>query len=145
MKTARDFFTPEQQEDIRQAIMDAELDTSGEIRVHIENSCKGEVMDRALGIFKTLGMQDTKQRNGVLFYLALKNRKFAILGDQGIHKKVGDDFWDGIRQTMLIHFRNDEFTKGLCEGIRLAGEQLKHHFPYQRADVNELPDDISFE
>ncbi|MHC1707007.1 MAG: TPM domain-containing protein [Bacteroidales bacterium] len=144
MNTAKGFFSPEQREDILHAIMAAELDTSGEIRVHIEKECSGEVMDRALVIFHKLGMQKTELRNGILFYLAVNNRKFAVLGDKGIHEKVGDDFWEMIRQEMIDHFRKDEFSQGLSHGILMAGEQLKKYYPYKRNDVNELPDDISF-
>lgn len=144
MSTASSFFSPEQQDDIRQAIMSAELETSGEIRVHIENECSGEVMGRALTIFNRLGMQKTDLKNGVLFYLAVKNRKFAIIGDKGIHEKVGNDFWDSIKMEMIQHFRKDEFSQGLSHGILMAGEQLKKYFPRSKDDINELPDDISF-
>lgn len=143
-KSARFFFSKEEKEDIVQAVKNAELDTSGEIRVHIENKCKGEAKDRAALLFKKLGMQKTELRNGVLFYLALKNRKFAILGDGGINKLVPDNFWDDIRDTMLNYFREDNFAEGLAEGISMAGKQLKKHFPYQSDDINELPDEISF-
>ncbi len=143
-KPARLFFSKEEKEDIVQAVKNAELDTSGEIRVHIENKYKGDAKDGAAQIFKKLGMQKTELRNGVLFYLALGNRKFAILGDGGINKVVPDTFWDDIRDTMLNYFREDQFAEGLIEGITLAGQQLKNHFPYQSDDVNELPDDISF-
>jgi uncharacterized membrane protein len=143
-KSAHDFFTGEQKEDIRQAIMNAELDTSGEIKVHIENRCKGDVMDRAAYIFKLLGIHKTEQRNGVLFYLALENRKFAILGDKGIHTKVPEDFWDTIKQTLLNQFRDGRFTEGLVEGITMAGQKLKEHFPHMADDVNELGDDVTF-
>ncbi|MDP4281123.1 MAG: TPM domain-containing protein [Bacteroidota bacterium] len=141
---ARDFFSKEEQEDIKQSIMNAELDTSGEIRVHIENVCAGEVLDRAAYVFKKIGMSRTKLRNGVLIYLAIKNRKFAIIGDKGIHQKVPENFWDDIKQTMLNYFRQEEFCEGLCYAITATGEQLKKHFPFQKDDVNELPDDISF-
>ncbi|MCX6270043.1 MAG: TPM domain-containing protein [Bacteroidetes bacterium] len=144
MGSAKSFFTPEQQEDIKQALMDAELDTSGEIRVHIENSCDGDVMDRASQIFKVLKMHKTAMRNGVLFYLAVKNRKFAIIGDKGINASVPEDFWENIKGLMLGHFRESRFTEGLSQGIRAAGEQLKKHFPHQKDDVNELSDEISF-
>ncbi|NOX46321.1 MAG: TPM domain-containing protein [Chlorobi bacterium] len=143
-KSARFFFSKEEKEDIVQAVKNAELDTSGEIRVHIENKCKGDAKDRAALLFKKLGMQKTELRNGVLFYLALKNRKFAILGDGGINEVVPDNFWDDIRDTMLNYFREDNFAEGLAEGISMAGKQLKKHFPYQSDDVNELPDEISF-
>jgi uncharacterized membrane protein len=144
MPNASNFFTKEQQEDIRQAIMNAELDTSGEIRVHIENTCKGEVMDRALLIFRKLGMEKTESRNGVLIYLAVKNRKFAIIGDEGIHKVVTENYWDIIKNKMLEQFRENRFTEGLVEAITETGKQLKSYFPHQANDVNELTDDISF-
>ncbi len=144
MPTAKDFFTPEQKEDIKMAIQQAELDTSGEIRVHIENSCTGDPLDRSAYLFKTLDMHKTEARNGVLFYLAIENRKFAILGDAGINRLVPETFWDDIKMKMILHFRNNEFTEGLCKGIEEAGKQLKLHFPYQKADVNELSDEISF-
>jgi len=141
---ARDFFTAEEQEEIRQAILNAELDTSGEIRVHIENKCKGDVLDRAAYIFKKLGMHDTHLRNGVLIYLAIQNRKFAIIGDTGIHKVVQEHYWDDIKHSMLGYFLRKDFCQGLCYAITATGEQLKKHFPFQVGDENELPDDISF-
>lgn len=143
-KSARDFFSKQEEQQLRQAIMSAELDTSGEIRVHIENKCPGDVMDRAAFIFKKLNLQETKLRNGVLIYLAVKNRKFAIIGDKGINQVVPENFWDNAKLLMLNHFRNGDFTKGLSEAITLAGKQLRKHFPHQKDDVNELSDDISF-
>ncbi|HTX87988.1 MAG TPA: TPM domain-containing protein [Bacteroidales bacterium] len=142
--SARNFFTAEEQEEIRQAIEKAELDTSGEIRVHVENKCKGEVLDRAAYLFKKLGMHNTHHRNGVLIYLALQNRKFAIIGDTGIHKNVPENFWEDIKQTMSGYFLRKEFCDGLCYAVTATGEQLKKHFPFQVGDGNELPDDISF-
>jgi uncharacterized membrane protein len=141
---AKDFFTTEEQENINLAIKNAELDTSGEIRVHIENVCAGEVLDRAAYLFKHLGMTKTELRNGVLVYLAVKNRKFAIIGDVGINKVVPPDFWAEIKHKMLNHFREDKFELGLCDAIKSVGEQLKTYFPHKKDDVNELPDDISF-
>ncbi|NVO02231.1 MAG: TPM domain-containing protein [Bacteroidetes bacterium] len=145
MANAKNFFTEDEITDIKQAIMDAEFDTSGEIRVHIENNCIGDAVNRATYVFDKLKMNKTELRNGVLFYLAVKARKFAIIGDQGINEKVPENFWNGVKQTMLNHFREDEFANGLCEGVVKAGEQLKEHFPHQHNDVNELPDDISFD
>ncbi len=142
--TARNFFTPGQKKDIQQAILNAELDTSGEIRVHIENTCTGDIFDRASYLFKELNIHKTERRNGVLFYLAVKDRKFAILGDKGINKVVTDDFWDDIRKILRDNFRDGEFTKGLVDGITLVGTKLKKHYPYQTGDINELPDEISF-
>ena len=138
------FFTKEQNDDILLAIKNAELDTSGEIRVHIEEKCPGEVLDRAAIIFKKLDMHKTELRNSVLFYVAIRNRKFAVLGDAGINKVVPENFWDEVRNVMLNHFRVDKFTDGLAEGITLAGQQLKKHFPHKHDDVNELTDEISF-
>lgn len=144
IKTAKDFFTREQREDIRQAILNAELDTSGEIRVHIETSCKGDVLDRAAFIFDKMGMQKTDKRNGVLFYLAARNRRFAVIGDQAINAVVPENFWDDLKNILLNHFREEKFTEGLTEGINMVGTKLKLHFPYLTGDVNELSDEISF-
>lgn len=142
--SAAKFFTKEQQEAIQQAIAGAELNTSGEVRVHIDEKCKGEVLDAAADQFKRLGMHKTELRNGVLFYLAVSDQKFAILGDKGINEKVPSDFWDKIRDTMLAHFKKQEFTQGLCTGIAMAGEKLKAYFPLQSNDTNELSNDVSF-
>lgn len=142
--SAKDFFSKEQQEQILLALRNAELDTSGEIRVHIEKNCSGDVLDRAAAVFDKLQMQKTKLRNGVLFYLAVTNRKFAVLGDAGINAVVPENFWDDIKVLMIKHFREGKFTDGLTEAIHQAGLQLKKHFPFTQNDVNELPDDISF-
>ncbi len=143
-KTANKFFSEEQEEDITLAIKTAELDTSGEIRVHIESDCKGDVMDRASHLFQVLDMDETKQRNGVLIYLAVESRKFAIIGDAGINEKVGHNFWDSIKQRMCNYFREGQFVDGLIDAITQTGLRLKQYFPYLRSDGNELPDDISF-
>ena len=141
---AEHLFTKEQKNEIVKAVKEAELNTSGEIRVHIEKSCPEDVLDRAAFIFEKLKMHKTELRNGVLFYLAVKDHKFAILGDAGINAKVPVGFWDDIKETMVQHFMNNDFAKGLTEGILMSGEQLKAHFPYQIDDVNELSDEISF-
>lgn len=141
---ARNFFNNDEKHDIELAIKNAELDTSGEIRVHIEDKCKGDPKDRAAYVFENLGMHRTALRNGVLFYLAVKNRKFAILGDVGINKVVPENFWDDIRDMMLDEFREEHFVDGLVNGITASGKQLKKHFPHQPDDVNELKDEISF-
>ncbi len=141
---AADNFTSSEKEVIVGAIKSAEKDTSGEIQVHIENHCKGDVLDRAAQVFKILKMHKTELRNGVLFYLAMKDHKFAILGDAGINSKVPEHFWDDIKAHMTEKFKNNQIVEGLAEGINMAGLQLKHHFPYKADDVNELSDDISF-
>jgi len=138
------FFTSAQKERIANAIREAELNTSGEIRLHVESDCKTDVLDRAAYLFKKLHMHETELRNGVLFYLAVNDRKFAILGDAGINQVVPGNFWDDIKEKMLNCFKKGEFTEGLVEGIQQAGEKLKAHFPYQSGDINELNDDISF-
>jgi len=141
---ASKFFSKEQKDLITAAVREAELNTSGEIRVHIERKCKGEALDRAAYIFGKLHMHETALRNGVLFYLAIDDHKFAILGDAGINAVTPDDFWTVISNRMGDNFREGEFTQGLATGIQMAGEQLKEHFPYTSDDINELPDEISF-
>ena len=141
---AINFFSKQEKEEIKAAVKEAELSTSGEIRVHIDNHCKEDVMDRAAWWFAKLDMHKTEQRNGVLFYLAVKDHKFAILGDADINAVTPDDFWDHIKEKMLGHFTEGAFATGLREGILMAGKALKEHFPYQDGDVNELSDEISF-
>lgn len=143
--SVENFFSTEQKKQITDAIAKAELNTSGEIRLHVEGRCKIDVLDRAAYVFEKLEMHKTEQRNGVLFYLAVYDRKFAILGDAGINQVVPADFWDSIKETMLGFFKDGKFADGLSTGILMAGEQLKANFPYQDDDVNELSDEISFE
>jgi uncharacterized membrane protein len=144
--TVHTFFTDEEKKSITDAIKRAEKNTSGEIRLHVENNCNSKnVMDRAAEVFAILKMHKTELRNGVLFYLAVKDRKFAILGDGGINAVVAPTFWDEIKSKMVDKFKQNKFSDGLIEAIESAGNQLKTHFPYQSDDVNELPDDISFE
>lgn len=138
------YFTEENKLQISNAIRVAETNTSGEIRVHIEKNCAGDVLDRAAYIFEKLEMHKTGLRNGVLFYLAYDDRKFAILGDAGINQKVPDDFWNEIKELVLDEFIEGHYAEGISKGIIMAGEQLKRHFPFQKDDVNELSDDISF-
>lgn len=126
------------------AVKQAEKNTSGEIRVHIENHTKKDILDRAADVFALLKMHKTEQRNGVLFYLALNDKEFAVLGDAGINAVVPKDFWESIKDEMVKHFAQNDFTQGLITGITMAGVKLKEHFPYQTDDVNELPDEISF-
>ncbi len=133
-----------QRQRLVEAIQKAEINTSGEIRVHIENSCPEELMDRAAFLFEKLQMHKTELRNGVLFYLAMKDRVFAILGDAGINSKVPEGFWDSIKEKMTSLFQDNDPVGAIETGILMAGEQLKSHFPYQSDDVNELSDDISF-
>lgn len=138
------YFTEQDKLQITNAIRVAETNTSGEIRLHVENKCPGDVLDRAAYIFEKLEMHKTELRNGVLFYLAVEDRKFAILGDAGINRKVNDDFWESTKEKVIVHLKDGNYAHGLVDGIMMAGEQLKAHFPYQKNDVNELSDEISF-
>ncbi len=142
---ASSFFTREQQDQILSAVREAENETSGEVRVHIETYCNEDVLDRAAWVFRKLGMHKTAERNGVLFYLAVSDKKFAVIGDAGINSKVPDGFWDDVKELLLQKFKEGKFTEGLSEGIILTGAHLKKHFPHREDDVNELPDEISFD
>tara|TARA_B110000046_G_scaffold137350_1_gene143639 strand:+ start:9172 stop:9609 length:438 start_codon:yes stop_codon:yes gene_type:complete len=141
---AKDIFTEAQQQEVRNAIQESELNTSGEVKVHIERKLKENVMDRASHVFEQLKLHQTKLRNGVLIYLAIESKEFAILGDAGINEKVPEGFWDSTSLLMLEKFKTGDFVGGLVDGAREAGLQLKAHFPYQKGDINELSDDISF-
>ncbi|GAB5557147.1 MAG: TPM domain-containing protein [Schleiferiaceae bacterium] len=138
------FFTEQQEAQIVAAIQAAEKQTSGEIRVHVEGKTGSKSSyDRAVEVFENLNMHQTEARNGILFYVATKDHAFSLIGDLGIHEKVGGSFWEEVRDHVIEEFKKGDFTQGLCRGIAEAGEQLKAHFPYQSDDVNELPDDIS--
>ncbi|MEH0156276.1 TPM domain-containing protein [Limibacter armeniacum] len=125
-------------------INEAEKSTSGEIRVHIDPFCKNNIMDRAAEVFAMLNMHRTKLRNGVLFYIAWENRKFAIIGDVGINAKVDDKYWEREKDVLVKHFKNGDFEDGLKEAISLVGQTLKQYFPYHPDLSGELPNDISF-
>ncbi|EKB49220.1 TPM domain-containing protein [Cecembia lonarensis] len=138
-------FSDQDREKIISAIQEAEKATSGEIQVHIENHCGQNVMDRAAEVFETLKMHKTRERNAVLFYLAVEDHQFAVLGDCGINAVVAEGFWENIKHQMIADFKESKFTTGLCKGINLCGQQLQSHFPYdEKGDTNELPDEISF-
>lgn len=143
---AEKLFSTADRDIIIAAIKNAEKETSGEIQVHIESHCKEDVLDRAAVIFEKLKMHQTKHRNAVLFYLAVEDHKFAILGDAGINSVVPEHFWENIKEEMLVHFKTRAFTEGLRKGIEMSGQQLQQHFPFdQKGNINELPNEISFE
>jgi uncharacterized membrane protein len=143
--SASSILSPEQQQQLVGAIKAAERATSGEIKVHIEHHCESsDVLVRAQELFRALQLHRTERRNGVLFYLATTDRKFAVLGDQGINEAVPDNFWESTRDLMREYFKNEQFVEGLSAGIQLAGQQLKAFFPWQDDDTNELSDEISF-
>ena len=139
-----EFFTKEQEKSITDAIKEAELNTSGEIRLHIESDCNEDVLDRAAFMFEKLEIHKTELRNGVLFYLSVSDRKFAILGDAGINAVTPNNFWEEIKETVINHCKDEKYSEGLSKGIKMAGEALQKHFPYQKDDVNELSDEISY-
>jgi uncharacterized membrane protein len=146
----RKFFTEEEQRQVREAIVAAEARTSGEIRLHLERdlprrkAIAGDPYLRAREVFSQLGMHETAERNGVLIYLATRARRFAVLGDEELHQRVGEEFWTEIRDLFASHFREDRFTAGLAAGIALIGERLRQYFPHRDDDVNELSDEISY-
>jgi uncharacterized membrane protein len=140
----RSFFTDEQSKLIQQSIADAERMCSGEIRVHVDMRCKGDVMQRAKKVFKNLKMHETAERNGVLIYIALEDKKLAILGDKGIDERVPEGFWDLAYTSMRKLFAEANYTQGLQVGIEMAGEKLRTYFPYQKDDRNELNNEISY-
>jgi len=142
-KHPKKFFTAEEQDRIVEEIRKAEARTSGEIRVHLDCCVGGETLEKAQRVFSRLGMTQTKHRNGVLIYLATDDRKFAILGDEGIHRVVPEDYWESVKEKMEKRFREGQFCEGLCLGIREIGEKLKVYFPIEIDDRNELPDSIS--
>ncbi len=137
------FLTPEEERAIVEAISQAEKNTSGEIRVHIENHTEKPPLERAQEVFHSLGMDKTAIRNGVLFYVGVSDHTFAIIGDEGIDKAVESDFWDCTKDLVLSHFKNKQFKDGLVAGILRAGERLQQHFPFQSDDTNELTNEIS--
>ncbi len=141
-----EYFSKDEKKAIVEAIREAEKNTSGEIRVYFEQSTKRmSTMDRAYRAFQKLGMQKTEQKNGVLIYIAFGDHECAIIGDRGIHEKVGHHFWEEELEILRSHFRRDEYVAGLQKAIRLAGERLAEYFPYQRDDVNELDDELYFD
>jgi uncharacterized membrane protein len=137
------FLSKEEEQEIVQAIVEAEKNTSGEVRVHIEKQSKLSPLERAQEVFFELKMETTKDRNGVLFYVSVADKKFAIIGDKGINDVVAVDFWDTTKEIVIDHFKKGNFKTGLVEGILSAGNQLKAYFPYQSDDENELSNEIS--
>lgn len=143
MSRVEDFLSTEDEQDIVKAILAAEKNTSGEIRVHIEARTRLAHMDRAKEVFQMLKMGNTKEENGVLIYVAVNDRKFAIYGDSGINKAVPDDFWNTTRDAIQSQFKKNNFKQGIIDGISKAGKELQTHFPWQQGDINELSDAVS--
>ena len=143
MSKTEDFLSKAEEQEIVLAIVEAEKNTSGEIRVHIEEHTEKSPLERAQEVFFELKMDETQDRNGVLFYVCVSDKKFAILGDKGINEAVESDFWDCTKDTVIANFKEGNFKKGLVEGILRAGERLKKYFPFQSDDTNELSNEIS--
>jgi uncharacterized membrane protein len=143
MSKTEDFLTKKQEQHIIDAIVVAEQNTSGEIRVHIEEKSNKPPVERAQEVFNLLKMDETELKNGVLFYVCVQTKKFAIIGDKGINDKVSADFWETTKELVINHFKAGKPKKGLVEGILLAGENLKKYFPKAENDTNELTNEIS--
>jgi uncharacterized membrane protein len=142
----KDFFTEAEKKGIIEAISNSERRTSGEVRVFVESRCRYvDAIDRAAEIFFQLKMEKTDDRNAVLVYVAIKDRQLAVFGDEGIHEKVGDEYWNKEVKKMISIFNKENYAEGICKCVTDIGETLHYHFPYNKdTDKNELPDDIIF-
>jgi len=136
-------LSPEQEKKVVMAIQKAELNTSGEIRIHIETSCTSDIYSKCIDTFSKLNMYKTQQRNGVLIYVAFQSKSFAVYGDRGINEVVKNNFWESTKNTIQAHFQKGNYQEGLIEGVTEIGKQLKQFFPVSDNDINELSDTIS--
>lgn len=143
MPHIEDFLTSEEETEIIEAIRIAERNTSGEIRVHIEQNYNGDIFNHALEVFHFLKMDNTLQRNGVLIYVAVDNKSFVVYGDKGINEKVSENFWNSTRDKIQQHFKNGNFKQGLIDGVSKAGQELSEYFPWEHSDRNELDNTTS--
>ncbi|MGZ5219692.1 MAG: TPM domain-containing protein [Chitinophagaceae bacterium] len=142
----KDFFTADEKKQIVEAVREAERRTSGEVRVFVERRCRYmDPLDRAAEVFFTLEMNQTHDRNAVLLYIAMKDRQLAVFGDEGIHTKVGTEYWNKEINLMIDKFDKENYGDGISQCVRDIGEALHHFFPFDNnTDKNELPDDIVF-
>lgn len=144
-KRKKKLFSPEEQRLIVSAIQNAERCTSGEVRVYVESRCSYmDALDRAIEIFAQMGMQATEERNAVLVYMAIKDHQFAVFGDEGIHRKVGNEYWNQEVMKMLRDFNHDNYAEGIAGCVEDIGKALQQFFPFTDKDKNELSDDIHF-
>jgi uncharacterized membrane protein len=141
---SNEFLTEQQEQQVIAAIKKVEQQTSGEIRVHIEEDCEKDPLERAARIFHELGMDQTEQKNGVLIYVASEDHKAAVYAGEGIHKQVEEGFWDDVLNTLITHFKKGEFEEGIETAVHKVGPKLEELFPYQRGDANELSNEISY-
>ena len=139
------FLDSSEKEIVEEAVKNAEGATSAELKLVIVRHCWGKIQEKAARIFRKNGLHRTKEKNCVMIMLVLANREFLIHGDEGIHKHVGQGFWDETRSMMLEHFKNDEFGKGLASGIESIGAKLTEFYPYTEDDTNEVSNEIAYE
>jgi uncharacterized membrane protein len=139
----RPFLSPADLHEVARAVGEAEGRTSGEIRVHLDARCPGDPLARAVELFERLGMTRTALRSGVLLYVAVEDRKLAVIGDAGVHQRVGPEYWDRLRAGLVAHFREGRPRDGLVAAVREVGETLARHFPRAPDDRNELSDEVS--
>ena len=143
MSQVEQFLSAEEEQEIVNAILEAEKNTSGEIRVHIEASTTMDHFSRAQQVFHFLKMDNTKDENGVLLYVAVDDKKFVIYGDKGIDRVVPRGFWENTKEVIATHFQEGNFKEGIVEGVLMAGKELEAHFPWDHGDINELSNEIS--
>jgi len=143
MSIVEDFLTADEEQEIVDAILESEKNTSGEIRVHIESYSHKDHYARAKEVFHFLKMDNTRESNGVLIYVAVGDKKFVICGDKGIDKVVPDNFWNSTKDSIENNFKAGKFKEGIIKGILMAGEELKVHFPWKPNDTNELSNEVS--
>ena len=143
MSRVEDFLSSTDEQEIVEAILKAEKNTSGEIRVHIEAHTDLDTYARAREVFHLLKMDNTKEENGVLLYVAVNDRKFSICGDKGINKVVAKDFWESTKDIIQSHFKKGNFKDGIIEGVLKAGTELEKYFPWEHGDKNELSNEVS--
>lgn len=145
LSNPKKFLTEKETEQVANTIKEAENQTSAEIKLVVARHCWIDIKSKAAHIFKKFGLDTTKQRNCVLILLITTNREFLIYGDQGIHEKVGQDFWEDTSNQVINKFEAGAFGDGICEGIKLIGEKLAYYFPYQADDKNEVSDEVAYE
>lgn len=140
----KSIFNADEQGQLVKAIAAAEQNTSGEIRIHLEDYCDGEPFQRGLEVFHTLKMHQTALKNGVLIYIAVQDRKLAILGDKGINEIVPPHYWEEILHALKTSFKREQYLSAIEQAVHEIGQKLKVHFPYQKNDIDELTNEISF-
>jgi len=141
--TAEDFLSETDRQRVSAAIRAAEMRTSGEIRVHLEDHIENDVLDHAAFVFEELDMHKTKDRNGVLIYVSVSDRKVAVIGDKGINERVPENFWNDVLAVLRAHFAAGSRADGICEAVAMVGEKLLAFHPHQRDDRDELSNDVS--